>query len=52
MHLSHYLLNFWKHCSKDVCGIAFKSFIAFEFLLNVLVALKECIAIFLAVVYR
>jgi hypothetical protein len=28
MHLSRCHYHFWKHCSGDVCGIAFKSFVA------------------------
>jgi hypothetical protein len=29
MHLSYHLFHFWKHSSKDVCVIAFKSVVAF-----------------------
>jgi hypothetical protein len=25
MHFFHYFFHFCKHCSKDVCGVAFKS---------------------------
>jgi hypothetical protein len=34
MRLSQLFFHFWKHCSKDVCGIAFKSYVALVMLFS------------------